>query len=57
MSAPVDHSRAAKAPGQPALFRGIGLLQGISLNMIGVGPFITLPLIQCDPNSQLQYTT
>lgn len=33
---------------QPELVRGIGLLQGISLNMInmiGVGPFITLPLI------------
>jgi amino acid transporter len=33
---------------QPGLVRGIGLLQGISLNMInmiGVGPFITLPLI------------
>jgi amino acid transporter len=34
--------------GQPRLVRGIGLMNGISLNMInmiGVGPFITLPLI------------
>lgn len=33
---------------QPGLLRGIGLREGISLNvieMIGVGPFITIPLI------------
>jgi amino acid transporter len=38
----------AKTATQPELVRGIGLLNGISLNMInmiGVGPFITLPLI------------
>ncbi|HET9743920.1 MAG TPA: APC family permease [Terriglobales bacterium] len=36
------------APGQQHLVRGIGLREGISLNMIamiGVGPFITIPLI------------
>ena len=48
MSEPVTHPGSAKTAAQPELVRGIGLLQGISLNMInmiGVGPFITLPLI------------
>src|SRR5665213_4105005 len=43
-SAPV----AAPATGQPSLVRGIGLTTAINLNvlnMIGVGPFITLPLM------------
>ncbi len=41
-------SASAQTAGQPGLVRGIGLRQGIALNMInmiGVGPFITLPLI------------
>lgn len=48
MSETVTHSVPAKPGSQPELVRGIGLLNGISLNMInmiGVGPFITLPLI------------
>jgi amino acid transporter len=39
------------APGAPTLVRGIGLPQASALNinnMIGIGPFITLPLIVSD---------
>jgi amino acid transporter len=41
-------SAVSQSTEPPQLLRGIGLLEGISLNMInmiGVGPFITLPLI------------
>ncbi len=44
----LPHPDKTGAAGQPELVRGIGLLNGIALNMInmiGVGPFITLPLI------------
>jgi amino acid transporter len=43
-----EGSVGVQTAGQPGLVRGIGLLNGIALNMInmiGVGPFITLPLI------------
>ncbi len=43
-----NHAGAAQGSQQPGLVRGIGLANAISLNMtnmIGVGPFITLPLI------------
>lgn len=49
MNAPSNPvSTAAPAPAQPSLVRGIGLKTAINLNvlnMVGVGPFITLPLI------------
>ena len=48
MAETTNQPAAATAPQQPALVRGIGLTSAISLNMtnmIGVGPFITLPLI------------
>lgn len=48
MHEPVIEPRRSGASAQPQLVRGIGLRNGIALNMInmiGVGPFITLPLI------------
>jgi amino acid transporter len=48
MSESRSHSGKSGASEPPQLIRGIGLRQGIALNMInmiGVGPFITLPLI------------
>ena len=48
MAEKANHPGAANPPQQPGLVRGIGLGNAISLNMtnmIGVGPFITLPLI------------
>lgn len=38
---------AVQTEGKPALERGVGLLQATAINMtsmIGVGPFITIPL-------------
>jgi len=48
MDEPLIEPRRSGASAQPQLVRGIGLRNGIALNMInmiGVGPFITLPLI------------
>lgn len=45
---PTSPTVASPAPGAPTLVRGIGLTTAINLNvlnMIGVGPFITLPLM------------
>ena len=47
---PTEPSRpagAGESPSEPGLARGIGLVQATSLNvanMVGVGPFITIPL-------------
>ena len=48
---PTPLPASSSASGEPGLIRGIGLPQATALNinnMIGIGPFITLPLIVTD---------
>src|SRR5678810_665299 len=43
-----DHSSQGKTPEAPHLLRRFGLLEATALNMtnmIGIGPFITIPLL------------
>ncbi|MGH9446943.1 MAG: amino acid permease, partial [Terriglobia bacterium] len=45
---PVGNPAAKAEGGQPRLHRQLGLLNGVSINMsnmIGIGPFITVPII------------